>query len=85
MSGLHAREDGGRDEVAVVVARHPGVAAVELELRAFLHALLDEINNLTINRSLEAVRDVADDFFADVNRLLTNRSVKRDGLLDGIQ
>jgi hypothetical protein len=42
MVRLHAGEDRRRHEVALVIARDPRIAPVELELRAFLHALLDE-------------------------------------------
>jgi len=46
------------------------------------YTLLDKIDNLTVKRRLEAVRDVANDLFADMNRFLANRFVERDCALD---
>src|SRR5260221_4342204 len=49
------------------------------------YALLDEVNDLTVQRSLKAVGDVADDFFADMNRFLANRFVKGERTLDSFR
>src|SRR4029077_7140416 len=46
------------------------------------YTLLDEINDLTVKRCLEAVCHVADDLFAEINRFLANGFVKRDRTLD---
>src|SRR5689334_18024033 len=42
------------------------------------YALLDEVNDLTVQRRLQAVGHVPDNLFADVNRFLANRLVKGD-------
>ena len=47
------------------------------------HALVDEIHDFTIERGLQAIRDVADYLFADVNRFLADRFVESDYPLDG--
>src|SRR5580704_10240703 len=49
------------------------------------YTLLDEIDDLTVQRRLKAVGDVADDLFADMNRFLANRFVERDGTLDSFR
>src|SRR5882672_2958567 len=49
------------------------------------YALLDEVNDLTVQRCLKAVSDVPDDLFADMNRFLANRFVKGERTLDSFR
>src|SRR5258708_11719424 len=41
------------------------------------HTLLNEVDNLPINRCLQAVRDMSVDFFLDGNRVFSYLGVKR--------
>src|ERR1700690_431461 len=49
------------------------------------YTLLDEVNDLTVQRCLKAVGYVADDLFADMNRFLANRFVERDRTLNSFR
>src|SRR5882724_3515834 len=49
------------------------------------YTLLDEVNDLTVQRGLKAVGHVADDLFADMNRFLADRFVKGDCTLDSFR
>src|SRR6266850_4273227 len=49
------------------------------------YALLDEVNDFTVQRSLKAVGDVANDLFANMNRFLANRFVKGERTLDSFR
>src|SRR4029077_6608199 len=49
------------------------------------YALLDEVNDLTVQCRLKAVSHVADDLFPDMNRFLANRFVKGDCTLDSFR
>ena len=49
------------------------------------HALLDEVHDFAIEGGLQAIRDVADYLFADVNRFLADRFVEGDRLFDGFR
>jgi len=46
--------------------------------------LFDEVHDFAIERGLQAIRDVADYFFANVNRFLTDRGVEDDGPLNSL-
>ncbi len=59
---------------------HGGVRISDVQ-----YTLLDEIHDLAIQSGLESIRDVADNFFSDMDRLLANRGIKRDRALDGFR
>ena len=52
-------------------------------IRDIQYALLDEIDDFTIERGLQAVSDVSNDFLANMNRFLADRCVEGDRPLDG--
>src|SRR5215469_8921437 len=53
-------------------------------LRGTDHALLDEIQNLLVERQLQTVRDVTWDFLAKMNRLLADGCIECHRLFDGL-
>ena len=49
------------------------------------YALLDEVHNFTIEGGLQAIRDVADNLLANMDRFLADRCIESDRLLDGLR
>ena len=58
---------------------HRGIRVSNIE-----HTLLDEVDNFAIEGGLQAIRDVANNLLADMDRFLTDRCIERDRPLDGL-
>lgn len=71
--GLHAREQGWANEVALLVARHRDLAAVEFQLGAFLDAAFDQAQHTLLGAFGNHRANVGARFAAGIDLELARR------------